>query len=200
MRFQRSAFTTGLFALALIVAGCSGQPETELTEAQTALDDARDGAQADVWAPEEYEAAMSAFDSAKREIEAQDERFAMMRSYDKAREDLATAKTEAGKARRAALANKEAAREEASMKFQEAATAIDLAREALVQAPVTKDTRVDIQLFNADLEGLDQSLDDVENMISSEDYLGASVKAEAITQSANDIAGKLNEARERLGR
>ena len=35
-------------------------------------------------------------------------------------------------------------------------------------------------------------------MISGEDYRGASVKADTITQSANDIMTKLTEARDRL--
>jgi hypothetical protein len=201
MKFRQYAGSGGLFVAALFLmglTGCASPPDAELTEAQAALDNARTTAQADTWAPEEYGRAKASFDAAKQEIDAQGERFAMMRNYDKAKEDLAKVKSEATAAGTAAAANKQKARDEANTKLQDAVAAIEAARQALAAAPVTKDTRVDIQLFTADLDGLNLSLDEVRSMISSEDYKGASVKADTIIQSANDIMTKLTEARERL--
>jgi hypothetical protein len=198
MKFRQHAGFWGVFALALLVTGCAAPPDAEMTDAQAALDDARQTAQADTWAPEEYQRAKASFDAAKQEIDAQGERFGMMRNYDKAKQDLEKAKSEAAAAATAAAANKQKARDEANAKLQETVAAIDAARQALAAAPVTKDTRVDIQLFTADLDGLNQSIDEVRNMITGEDYRGAIVKAETITQSANDIMTKLTEARERL--
>jgi DNA repair exonuclease SbcCD ATPase subunit len=198
MRFRQHAGFWGLFVMALFLTGCASPPDAELTEAQAALDNARQTDQADTWAPEEYGRAKSSLDAAKTEIEAQNERFGVMRNYDKAKQDLDKAKSEAAAAQTAAAANKQKARDEANTKLQDAVASIEAARQALAAAPVTKDTRVDIQLFTADLDGLDQSLAEVRNMISGEDYRGASVKADTITQSANDIMTKLTEARDRL--
>ena len=198
MTVRRNLTTVTLLAIAFLVAGCSSAPDAELTEAVATLDDARETAQADQWAPEEFAEARQALDEARQEIETQNGRFALMRDYDKALQDIARANAAAAEARRAATTQKENARQEAGIKLQEATAAIDIAREALDKAPVTKDTRVDIQLYNADLEGLGQSLDEVQGLITGEDYRGATVRAEAITQSANDIAQKMNEARERL--
>lgn len=198
MRFRQHAGFWGLFVMALFLTGCASPPDAELTEAQAALDNARQTDQADTWAPEEYGRAKASFDAAKTEIEAQNERFGLMRNYDKAKQDLEKAKSEAAAAQTAAAANKQKARDEANTKLQDAVASIEAARQALAAAPVTKDTRVDIQLFTADLDGLDQSLAEVRNMISGEDYRGASVKADTITQSANDIMTKLTEARDRL--
>lgn len=198
MRFRQHAGFWGLVVVALLLTGCASPPDAELTEAQAALDEARTSAQADTWAADEYARAKASLDAAKQEIEAQGERFAMMRNYDKAKQDLAKVKSDAAAAQSAAAANKQKARDEANTKLQDAVAAIDAARQALAAAPVTKDTRVDIQLFTADLDGLNQSLDEVRGMISAEDYRGASVKADTITQQANDIMTKLTEAKERL--
>jgi len=194
MRNSKLLFATGLLVVALVFAGCAKPPEMEMNAAKTALDDARNSVQADKWAPTEYQQAKSTYDAATAAVEEQNQKFALTRNYDKAKESFEQAKTESESAKQAAVANKEAAKNQANTKLQEASAAIDAAREALKAAPVTKDTRADIQLFTADIDGLDQSLGEVRSMISSEDYMGASSKADAITQQANDMATKLTEA------
>jgi len=197
MRSNKLFLAGSMLVLAVVFAGCAKPPETEMKDAQAALDDARNTAQADKWASSEYAAAKGSYDAANAEVEAQNQRFALMRNYDKAKEMFAQAKADSDKAKQAAVANKEAAKNEANNKLQEATTAITAARDALSKAPVTKDTKADIQLFTSDLDGLDQSLGEVRNMISSEDYTGASSKASAVTAQANDIATKLTEAAEK---
>lgn len=194
MRATKLFMAGSLLVLAIVVAGCAKPPEVEMNDAKAALDDAMQSTQADKWAPSEYQAAKSALDAANQEVEAQNQRFALMRNYDKAKEDFMKAKAEAAKAKQAAVQYKEMAKNEANTKLQEATTAITTAREALSKAPVTKDTRADIQLFTSDLDGLDQSINEVQSLISSEDFKGASSRASAIVQQANDIATKLTEA------
>jgi len=197
MRSHKLFLAGSLLALAVVFAGCAKPPDTEMKDAQAALDDARTNAQADKWAASEFAAAKSKLDEANAEVDAQNQRFALMRNYDKAKELFAQAKTDSDRAKQAAAANKETAKNEANNKVQEATTALTAARDALTKAPVTKDTKADIQLFTSDLDGLDQSLGDVRNMIASEDYTGASSKASAIMAQANDIATKLTEATEK---
>ena len=194
MRTNKLLLASSLLVLAVVFAGCAKPPEQEMKDAQAALDETRTTAQADKWASTEYQAAKTSLDNANAEVEAQNQRFALMRNYDKAKEMFSQAKADADKAKQAAIANKEAAKNEANQKLQEATTAIQSARDALSKAPVTKDTRADIQLFTSDLDGLDQSLGEVRNMISSEDYKGASSKAAVISQQASDIATKLTDA------
>ncbi|HZI95273.1 MAG TPA: hypothetical protein VFE84_13585 [Patescibacteria group bacterium] len=197
MKTNKLLLASGLLVLAVVFAGCAKPPETEMKDAQASLEDARNTAQADKWASAEYQTAKTSLDNANAEVEAQNQRFSLMRNFDKAKEMFAQAKADAAKAKQAAVANKETAKNEANTKLQEATTAIQAARDALTKAPVTKDTRADIQLFTSDLDGLDQSLGEVRNMISSEDYTGASSKAATVTQQANDIATKLTEAAEK---
>lgn len=197
MRTKKLVLAGSLLVLGVVFAGCAKPPEQEVKDAQATLDEARTMAQADKWAPSEYQGAKSSLDAANQEVEAQNQRFALMRNYDKAKQMLEGAKGDAGKAKQAAIAAKEAAKQEANQKLQEATAAITAAQEALKNAPVTKDTKADIQLFTSDLDGLNQSIGEVNNMISSEDYKGASSKASALTQQANDIAAKLTEAAEK---
>ena len=111
--------------------------------------------------------------AAQAEVETQNQKFALMRNYDKAKQAFVDVKAQADKVRTQAIANKEAAKQEANTRLQEASAAIAAAREALTKAPKTKDTRADIQLFTSDIDGLDASISEVNTMISSEDYKGA---------------------------
>ncbi len=197
MARKKLLLASGLVAIAVLFSACAKPPEMEMKEATAALEDVRNAVQADKWAPTEYAALKSSIDAAQAEIDAQGQKFALTRNYDKAKQMLVDAKAQADKLRIQAIANKEAAKQEASTRLQEATAAIAAARDALTKAPKTKDTRADIQLFTSDIDGLDASIGEVNNMISSEDYKGAAAKAAAITQSANDISSKLMEAAEK---
>ena len=200
MRFKRFLPVFSMIALAMLAVGCAEAPETEMKEAQTGLDDARNSAQADIWAPDEFQSAKSSFDAANAEVEEQNERFGLTRSYDKAQEMYAQVKTDAEKAKRAAISNKEAAKIEAGQKLEEATAAIESARAALSKAPRTKGTRADIALLTSDLDGLDQSLEEVRGMITSEDYHGAISRATAVSQEAGEMSTMLSEATMRARR
>ncbi len=200
MRIRKFLPGFSVIVLLILAVGCSKPPEAEMKDAQMSLDDARNSANADVWAPNEFQSARSSLDSANAEVKAQDERFALMRNYDKAKEMYAQAKTDAEKAKRAAATNKEAAKVEAEQKLQEATAAIESARDALTKAPRTKGTRADIALFTTDLDGLDQSLEEVRRLIANEDYRGATSKATAVSQEASEMATRLSEATMRAGR
>ncbi len=197
MRRSKILLAIGVLALA---AACAKAPEMEMNEAQTSINDARTAAQADVWAPEDLQAAQSSFDAAKAEVEVQNERFALTRNYDKATELFAQAKVDAEKAKRAAVDNKEKARMEAEQNLQRATDAIAAARDALTKAPRTKGTRADIELFTSDLTGLEGSLEEVRAAIAAQDYKKALSRAAAIIQEAEDMTAKLTEAAMRAGR
>ena len=197
MARKKLLLASGLIAVAVLFSACAKPPEVEIKDATAAVEEIRTSVQADKWAPTEYAALKSSLDAAQAEVDTQNQKFALMRNYDKAKQMYTDVKAQADKVRTQAIANKEAAKQEANTRLQEASAAIAAAREALTKAPKTKDTRADIQLFTSDIDGLDASISEVNTMISSEDYKGAAAKAAAITQSANDIAMKLNEAAEK---
>src|SRR5678816_1814585 len=117
MKTNKLLLASGLLVLAVVFAGCAKPPETEMKDAQASLEDARNTAQADKWASAEYQTAKTSLDNANAEVEAQNQRFSLMRNFDKAKEMFAQAKADAAKAKQAAVANKETAKNEANTKL-----------------------------------------------------------------------------------
>src|SRR5262245_13348088 len=87
-------------ALAVVAAvACANAPQEDIDAAKAGLDQARQ-AQADTWAPNEFQGADQAMSAADAEIQAQNAKW--IKNYDKAKELLNTAKEEAAKATTAA--------------------------------------------------------------------------------------------------
>lgn len=110
--------------------GCADQPVEELTQAREALRSAAE-AEADVYAPEQYQAAQDALEAAERELEAQLDQSAMSRDYTPARELLQSAISTANAAAAQVPDRKETMRMEAETMIEDTeATAEQLAGEA----------------------------------------------------------------------
>ena len=102
-----------LLALSLLVlVGCGKGPEAERESARAALESARQ-AEAEIYAPGPYRAAVDTLASADRELAAQQKRFAMTRKFDRAKDLYVEAERLARRAEEAAAEGKESARTEA---------------------------------------------------------------------------------------
>src|SRR3989442_15007018 len=97
-------------ALVIVAAvACAKAPQEDVDGAKAEMDKARQ-AQAETWAPNEYQAADQAMSAADAEIQAQNAKW--IKNYDKAKELLTKAREEAAKASTAAVANKEQAKKD----------------------------------------------------------------------------------------
>jgi hypothetical protein len=182
-------------ALVMFVAvGCAKPPQEDITAANAEMDKARQ-AQAQNWAPNEFRAADEAMNAANAEIKAQDEKW--FKSYDKAKELLAKAKEDGAKASEAAVANKEQAKKDAEAAMAAADTAIQSAEAALKVAPVTKDSKADLQLFKNDLATLRTTLDGAKASFGSEDYKKALESANSVKDQATSIGTQLEQAKQK---
>ena len=182
-------------AVAMFVAvGCAKPPQEDISAAQAEMDKARQ-AQAENWAPTEYRAADEAMNAAQAEIKAQDEKW--LKNYDKAKELLAKAKEDGAKASEAAAANKEQAKKDAEAAMTAADTALQSAEAALKVAPVTKDSKADLELFKNDLATLHSTLDGAKSSFGSEDYKKALESANSVKDQATSIATQLEAAKQK---
>jgi hypothetical protein len=182
-------------AVAMFVAvGCAKPPQEDISAAQAEMDKARQ-AQAENWAPTEYRAADEAMNAAQAEIKAQDEKW--FKNYDKAKELLAKAKEDGAKASEAAVANKEQAKKDAEAAMAAADTALQSAEAALKVAPVTKDSKADLELFKNDLATLHSTLDGAKASFGSEDYKKALESANSVKDQATSIATQLEQAKQK---
>jgi hypothetical protein len=177
-----------------VALGCAKPPQDLINAAQTEMDKAR--AQAETWAPTELKAADEAMSAAQAEINAQNEKW--LKNYDKAAELLNTAKENAVKASEAAVTNKEQAKKDAEAALGAADTAVQTAAAALKVAPVTKDSKADLELFKTDLATLQSTLDAAKASYGSEDYKKALDSANSVKDKATSIATQLEEAKKKM--
>ncbi|HXH27869.1 MAG TPA: hypothetical protein VNL37_02425 [Candidatus Polarisedimenticolia bacterium] len=192
---KKSLILANLAALAILLAlGCAKAPQEDITAAQGEIDRARQ-AEAETWAPTEFQAAQDSMNAAQAEITAQNEKW--MKNYDKARELLSKAKEDAAKAAEAAVANKEQGKKDADAAISGAQTAIDSAEASLKVAPVTKDSRADLALMKSDLQGAKGSLDEAHQAFETGDYKKALAVASSVKDKATSISDQIEAARKK---
>jgi len=191
-RWNSIVATAALVFVAAVA--CAKAPQEDISAAQADLDKARE-AQAETWAPNEYQAADSTWKAANDEIQAQNAKW--IKNYDKAKELLTKAKEEASKAAQAAAANKEQARTDSEAAIAAADTALAAAEAGLKVAPVTKDSRADLALFKSDIENLRGTLEQARQAFSSEDFKKALESANSVKDKATSIADQLEQAKQK---
>lgn len=193
MSRRNSIVATAALVFVAAVA-CAKAPQEDISAAQADLDKARE-AQAETWAPNEYQAADTTWKAANDEIQAQNAKW--IKNYDKAKELLTKAKEEASTAAQAAAANKEQARTDSEAAIAAADTALAAAEAGLKVAPVTKDSRADLALFKSDIENLRGTLEQARQAFSSEDFKKALESANSVKDKATSIADQLEQAKQK---
>jgi len=191
---RRNSIVATVALVFVAAVACAKAPQEDISAAQADLDKARE-AQAETWAPNEYQAADSAWKAANDEIQAQNAKW--MKNYDKAKELLTKTKEEAAKAAQAAAANKDQARTDSEAAITAADTSLTAAEAGLKVAPVTKDSRADLALFKSDVENLRGTLEQARQAFASEDYKRALESANSVKDKATSIADQLEQARQK---
>lgn len=184
MNTQRFLMAGVLVALLAALGGCSEPPILEEKEAEEAILQARD--LAEIYAPDEMEAAFKAFDEGKLQIEAQATSSEMGRSYSKAKQLMIEAKAAAERAGQAARENQESARQDAEAKLAEVEAGIEEAREALGSARRTRSNRSARTRLGAELDGMTASLQGARDMLAVDTYL-------EVAQMAEELKGRIEE-------
>ena len=177
-----------MVAAAVLLTGCQKPPDSEMQNAQQAIDKAKTG-EAEKYAQSELATATATMDQARAEIEAQKAKW--MPNYDKAKELLNTAKSQADAAAEAAVKGKETAKNEATQAIADAKTMVENTEAALKTAPKGKGTKADLEMMQKDIDGYKQSITDAEGLMSSEDYMGARDKAKAAMDGAKNVQDQI---------
>ena len=123
----------------------------------------------------------------------------MMKSYAKAKELLAQAKADAEELKVNLPMKKEDSKNNALAAQEAAKTALADAKAMLAKAPKGKGSRADIEAMRADLNGLEETLTEVQTAIDSEDYASANQTANSIMDKANEVSGQITSAIEKVG-
>jgi hypothetical protein len=188
--FKRvSLALAALFILALI-AGCSKAPEAEMQAANQAIEAART-AEAEAYAPAAWRTAQDTLQAANAAKTEQDGKFALFRSYGKSKDMFVAAQQLANAASAASETEKEKVKQEVIGLLSQAKAGIDAATAALAKAPKGKDTKAELELIKADLDGLTPAYADAEADFNAGKYLTARTKVQGVIQKAQSIVDEI---------
>jgi hypothetical protein len=184
----------GLVA-AFILSGCAKPPTQDINDSK-ALVEAVTDADTNTYASEELAKLNSDLTAVLDEVKIQDDKW--FSNYDKAKTMLTALKPEAENIKTVAAQRKEEAKNNAIAAQTEAKTAIDTAKELLAKAPTGKGTKADIEMFKADLTGLEESLTALQQTIDEEKYSDALNSANVIKERAGTISNDITLALEKV--
>lgn len=187
---KRLLSSVAVFAVVVLMIGCSEAPVTEFDAGKKALETAQQ-AEAELYAPAVYKEAMDSLNAASVEIQKQDGRFSMLRDYDQAKATITAAQQLAAKAASEAAVEKENMRLLDSTLIVEIDALMVEAKTALAKAPKGKGTRLDIKVMQTDLDAAATALTAATTDYQAGNYLVARDKLQAvksqITRVKNDI-------------
>jgi hypothetical protein len=179
-----------------LLAGCAKQPTEEINAAKASVDSAiAEGAEK--YAAEDAKKLNDSMQAAQDEIKVQDGK--TFKNYAKAKELLVKVKADAEALKAGLAAKKEEAKKNALAAQEAAQASVIEAKALLAKAPKGKDSKADLEAFEADLKGIEDSLTEVKSANDSEDYSAAIEKSNAIKEKAAAISDQIKKAMEKVG-
>jgi len=188
--FKRVSLALAALFLLALIAGCSKAPEAEMQAANQAIEAART-AEAEAYAPAAWRTAQDTLQAANAAKTEQDGKFALFRSYGKSKDMFVAAQTLANAASAAAETEKEKVKNEVIGLLSQAKAGIDAATAALAKAPKGKDTKAELELIKADLDGLTPAYADAEADFNGGKYLTARTKIQGVIAKAQSITDEI---------
>ena len=150
-----------MFLPILFLISCAGRPEQQLSEAQTAMDEAS-RERAPMFAKGDWESAMEAWN------EAQD--LLKQESYSRAAEVLTTARSRFDKAKEISLSQRDRLHTEAEAKKEEIRIRYGQLKDQFAKARLSTSLRRDLDAAFAEI---DQGIEKMETLLKDEQYLEA---------------------------
>lgn len=190
---KRVLSVLAVFAVLVLLAGCSEAPVTEFDAGKKALDVAQQ-AEAELYAPAIYKEAMDSLNAASVEMQKQDGRFSLLRDYDQAKATIAAAQ------QLAARASSEAAVEKENMRLLDSALVVEIealmvdAKAALAKAPRGKGTRLDLKVMQTDLDAATAALTTATADYQAGNYLAARDKLQAVKSQVTRVRTDIDAA------
>ena len=191
---RRIALILAALTLLALMVGCSKAPEAEYQSAQAAMDAAKT-AEAEVYVPDSFGAAVDTMNAAMAAKQEQDSKFALFRSYGKSKAMYARAQALANEAATKAQAEKERVRLEVTDMMAQAKALLDSTDMALKKAPRGKGSKADIELIKTDLAAAVTTYDGAQADFNGGKYKAAKAKLEAMMQKCRMVMDEIDKAR-----
>ena len=177
--------------LLLFLTACSSAPQEEIDAARAAvLEAAEQGA--DDYAPEELDQLQRDLDAAVEAVE--EEEGSVFSNYEDARSLLAEVTSRAEQLKDSMPTRVEEAKQSAMAAIDAAKASIEDARQTLNLAPRGKASNAEIKAMTSTLEGLENSLPEIQEKFDSGAYLEVSEMAAGVEREASGIAEDIRQA------
>lgn len=187
--------------LALSLVACQDPPQAAIDSAKAQVT-AAETAEAAKYAQTELSAAQEAMRAADAEVAAQAEKFALFRNYEQAQKLYADAQAKADAAAKAAADNKAKAKTEAEAAATAAETAANDAKAAVdtlggcKRKP--KGFDADVEALKGRADGLVAEIGPIKASITSEDFQGATTRANSVKDQATTLVADVTAAKEKI--
>jgi len=176
---------------AALTAGCSKQPVQEINAAKAAVDSAvAEGAEK--YLSVDAKKVNEELALALAEIKTQDAKF--LKDYKKAKEMLAKVSTDAEALRSGLAAKKEEEKKNAIAAGEASWVALNEVKGLLKKAP---QNRPAIEKIESEIKTLEEALQDVQKLISAEDFTAALAKAAAAKNRTSAVAEEIKQIKEK---
>lgn len=187
--------------LALSLVACQEPPQAAIDSAKAGLT-AAETAEAAKYAQAELSAAQEAQRAADAEVAAQAEKFALFRNYEQAQKLYADAQAKADAAAQAAAANKAKAKTEAETAAASAETAANDAKAAVDTLSACKRKPkgfdADVEALKGRADGLVAEIGPIKAAVSSEDFMGATTRANSVRDQSTALVTDVTAAKEKI--
>jgi hypothetical protein len=193
MRGKTFLTVAGLIFVLAFMAGCAKAPQEKVDAAKTGVEAART-AEADRYNADLFNAAQDSLNAAMAEIEAQNSKFALTRNYDRASAQLESAIANATAAQEGVAAKKEKIKTEAQTLLTSAQTTLDEVKKLMARAPRGKEGREVLEQMQTEVSGVEASMAEANNALTSGDFIGARDKAKAASDKLASLKQELEDA------
>jgi len=179
--------------VALFFSGCADVPQEKIDSAKAALEAAKT-AEADRYLKDEFNAAQDSLNAAMAEIEVQNGKFALSRDYDKAAKALDAAKMQADESASKVAARKDEVKAEVESLIPQLTAALEETKKLLKKSPRGKGEKEAIQMMGDELAAVEAGLPQINNLLTSGDFLAASDRVNAGLKKVNSINEEIQTA------
>jgi hypothetical protein len=183
----------GLAAIgfAIVLTSCQKLPQAELDAANAAVETAK-AAQAETYVPEEFTALQDSLRVANEGIEAQKSK--LFKKYAKPKAQLIVVAQLAATVKTNAEAKKEQVKAEVAQLLTDVNALITEDKALLAKAPKGKEGKAALEAIKNDIATIEASITDVNNLVTSGDFMAADYKIKAAKEKATEINTELKDA------
>jgi hypothetical protein len=191
---KRIAFYLSALALVVVVAtGCSKLPQVELDAAKAAVESTK-AVEANRYLPTEFNALQDSLNAANVAVETEKSRFFISRDYKPVTAQLVKIAADAEALKAKTEERKVQVREEVQTALTALTALIAEDKALLAKAPKGKEGKAALKAIQDDITVIEASVNDINTLVASGDYLTAQDKVNASTTKAEAIKEELKAA------